>query len=187
MGILTRGRLFPFADHKRLDPVGALMVQVGKPHLEEFPTTLRGQRAQLKLPAQERPSRADPFVPDVPEPFELARACGVLVIGIVGAFGEGVQRPLGAGGGVVFDVLVSRGDAEPKHAGLGWPCPRISAIIADFKSVHATYAAYMQPCDRDDPSVPERPRTADGPVSEEKWLFGEFGESCRTVANVDYC
>src|ERR1700730_8312358 len=66
------------------------------------------------------------------------------------------------------------------------PCTRISAIIADFKSVHATYAAYMQPCDRHDPSLPERPRTAGGPVSEEKWLFGEFGERPRTLANIDY-
>ena len=60
-------------------------------------------------------------------------------------------------------------------------------VIADSESVHATYAAYMQPCDRHDPSVPERPRTSDRPVSEEKWLFGEFGERPRTVANIDYC
>ena len=82
---------------------------------------------------------------------------------------------------------ITRGDGSGHRSGLGWPCPRIPAIIADLKSVHATYAAYMQPCDRHDPSVPERQRTADGPVSEEKWLFGEFGERPRTVANVDYC
>jgi tetratricopeptide (TPR) repeat protein len=52
--------------------------------LEDFPTALRGQRAQLKLPAQERPSRADPLVPDGPESLELAGALGVLVIGIPG-------------------------------------------------------------------------------------------------------
>src|ERR1700686_3819520 len=62
----------------------------------------------------------------------------------------------------------------------------VRGVIADFKSVHATYAAHMQPCDRQDPSVPERPRTSDGPVSEEKWLFGEFGEAPRTLANIDY-
>jgi hypothetical protein len=38
-----------------------------------------------------------------------------------------------------------------------------NGVIADFKSVHATYAAYMQPCDRHDPSVPEPPRTSGGP------------------------
>ena len=60
-------------------------------------------------------------------------------------------------------------------------------VIADSESVHATYAAYMQPCDRHDPGLPERPRTSDGPISEEKSLFGEFGERPRTVANIDYC
>src|SRR5580704_11124317 len=44
----------------------------------------------------------------------------------------------------------------------------------------------MQPCDQHDPRVPERPRTANRPVSGEKWLFGEFGEAPRTLANVDY-
>jgi hypothetical protein len=60
-------------------------------------------------------------------------------------------------------------------------------VIADSESVQATYAADMQPCDRHDPSVSERPRTAGGPVSEEKSLFGEFGERPRTLANMDYC
>jgi serine/threonine protein kinase len=60
-------------------------------------------------------------------------------------------------------------------------------IIADLKSVHATYAAYMQPCDRHDTNVSERPRTSDGPVSEEKSLFGELRDGPRTLANTDYC
>ena len=81
--------------------------------------------------------------------------------------------------------IVTAGAQVSASVALMGPLPE--KVIADFKSVHATYAAYMQSSDRHDPGVPERPRTSGGPVSEEKWLFGEFGERPRTVANIDYC
>ena len=73
------------------------------------------------------------------------------------------------------------------RASLAFMGPLPEDVIADSESVHATYAAYMQPNDRHDPNGPERPRTPDRPVSEDKSMFGEFGERPRTLANVNYC
>jgi hypothetical protein len=63
----------------------------------------------------------------------------------------------------------------------------VPGVIADSKSCHSTYAAYVQPIDRILASGPERPRTSGSPVLRHNSTFVEFSDGPRTLANLGYC